>query len=110
MYESPIKVIHDSMARQIQYDYENNILKAVASYNIDVNKEELIKALKYERDQYNKGYEDAKKDFAEKIDRIVERLEEVSYDSMHLDMSRPMTETWQIVDLDEAIEIVKGGE
>lgn len=44
------------------------------------------------------------------MDRIVEQLEEASYDSMHLDMSRPMTETWQIVDLDDAIAIVKGGE
>ena len=42
------------------------------------------------------------------MDRIVEQLEKASYDSMHLDMSRPMTETWQIVDLDDAIDIVKG--
>ena len=41
------------------------------------------------------------------MERIVERLEEESYDSMHIDMSRPITETWQIIDLDKAIEIVK---
>lgn len=43
------------------------------------------------------------------MDRIVEQLEKESYDSMHLDMSRPMTETWQIIDLDKAIEIVNAG-
>ena len=41
------------------------------------------------------------------IDDIVERLVEKSYDSMHLDMSTPMTETWQIIDLDDAIDIVR---
>ena len=41
------------------------------------------------------------------IDDIVERLEEKSYDSMHLDMSTPMTETWQIIDLKDAIDIVR---
>ena len=41
------------------------------------------------------------------IDDIVERLEEKSYDSMHLDMSTPMTETWQIIDLKDSIDIVR---
>lgn len=44
------------------------------------------------------------------MDYIVEQLEEKSYDSMHLDMSTPMTETWQIIDLKDAIHIVRNAE
>ena len=56
MYESPIEIIVGEM----QTEYENGILKAVQKYDIHCNKEELTKALAYDRDQYRKGYEDGK--------------------------------------------------
>lgn len=56
MYESPIEIIQSEM----QTEYENGILRAVQKYDIHCNKEELTKALAYDRDQYRKGYEDAK--------------------------------------------------
>lgn len=71
MYKSPITIIQD----QIQMKIENDILKAIQRQNIVVDKEELIKALGYDREQYEKGYEDAKWEFADKMDRIVEELE-----------------------------------
>ena len=54
MYESPITIIQDQMRMQM----EDSIYKAVQYFNVDVNKEELIKALAYDRDQYRKGYSD----------------------------------------------------
>lgn len=57
MYESPINAIMGEM----QLAYEGEILKAVRKCNIIVDKEELVKALNYDRDQYKKGYEDGKK-------------------------------------------------
>lgn len=72
MYESPIKIIQS----QLEMKLEDDILKAVQSRYIDVDKEELIKALVYDRNQYNKGYVDAKMECDEKLDRIVEQLEE----------------------------------
>lgn len=56
MWESPIEIIKTD----IQTRYEENVMKAVLSCGINVNKEELIKALQYDRQQYKKGYEDAK--------------------------------------------------
>ena len=38
---------------------EDNILKAVIEYDIKVDKGELIRALQYDRGQYQKGYDDA---------------------------------------------------
>lgn len=46
------------MTMQMNMEMENGILKAVQRYNIDVDKEELLKALKYDREQYDKGYQD----------------------------------------------------
>ena len=34
-------------------------MEVVQRYDINVNKEELIKALSYDRNQYDKGYKDA---------------------------------------------------
>ena len=76
-YESPIKVIMG----QMRMEQENNIYKAIQDYGVDVDKEELIKALQYDRNQYEKGYvngynagasEVAKEIFAE-IEKIVHK-------------------------------------
>ena len=49
MYESPISLI-ESAIKDIKVDFEKGIFQAV--------QEELIKALKYDREQYDKGYHD----------------------------------------------------
>lgn len=53
-YKSPIEVIQTQMQSQI----EGEIYKAVVNVGINVDKEELLKALQYDRNQYQKGYED----------------------------------------------------
>ena len=64
MYESPINMIYDATynnVKQYQDEVENKIVCEITErYAIDVNKDELIKALNYDRDQYNKGYADGK--------------------------------------------------
>lgn len=54
MYETPIRII---MA-DTEHVLEDEIYRAIQKYAVDVNKEELLKALQYDRDQYNKGYQD----------------------------------------------------
>ena len=55
MYESPIKQI----VGQMQAEMETNLLcKVSQTVGYSIDKEELIKALKYDRDQYEKGYSD----------------------------------------------------
>ena len=58
MYESMINVIQ----QQAQVDMENAIMGAIKKVGISVDKEELIRALKYDRGQYEKGYADGKRD------------------------------------------------
>lgn len=59
MYESPIEMIMEDIQTQIVKQQENDIYQAVQKYGIVVDKEELIKALQYDREQYTKGYKDA---------------------------------------------------
>ena len=71
MYQSPIEIIY----KEMQTEFENNVYKAVQEYGVSVDKDELIKALRYDRNQYDKGYSDAKinvaKEIFEKITKII---------------------------------------
>lgn len=66
MYESPIKIISDNFYRSLNTQLEDEIMKAVYKVGITVDRDELIRALKYDRDQYEKGYEDARRELIEK--------------------------------------------
>lgn len=57
MWESPIKITEE-ITKQMDMVIENGIMKAIQRVGIDVNKEELLKALEYDRNQYEKGYQD----------------------------------------------------
>ena len=53
-YQSPINIIMG----QMNTSYENGVFKAVQNVGINVDKDELLKALQYDRRQYQKGYSD----------------------------------------------------
>lgn len=63
MYEPPIKLIMGEMQTQ----FEENCMRAVQSYGFDVDKNELVKALEYDRNQYEKGYADGRHDAVEVV-------------------------------------------
>lgn len=52
-YESPIDII----IGQMETNLENDIIQTIQKIGIDINKEELIKAINYDRQQYSKGFE-----------------------------------------------------
>ena len=56
MYKSPIEVITTQLNSQI----ENEVLKAVQNIAVNIDKDELLKALQYDRNQYEQGYIDGK--------------------------------------------------
>ena len=75
MYKSPIEIMQlsDGFYRQ-QEDVQNKaVYSTVLKYGINVDKEELLKALKYDRGQYKKGYDDG---FADGIKVFAEKLKE----------------------------------
>ena len=77
MYEPAVKITH-----RVATKIEDEIFKAIIKTDIDVDKEELIEALKYDRGQYEKGYSDGIKDFAERLESVFVKFEE--YDTLHI--------------------------
>ena len=67
MYKSPINFVFDDIQMQLVKQQENEAYMAVQKCGVDVNKEELMRALQYDREQYEKGYEDAVRQVKEDI-------------------------------------------
>lgn len=63
MYRPPLEIAISESFQKMNEDFENAVFEAVQKVGINVDKEELLKALNYDREQYKKGYEDAMKDF-----------------------------------------------
>ena len=61
MYESPIKIyeLTRDIQQNIKQDQEEKVMECICEYGISIDKEELIKALEYDRNQYEKGFADA---------------------------------------------------
>lgn len=58
MYESPIELVVSQFQTEIIKQQENQVIKAVQNVGVNVDKAELLRALSYDRDQYEKGYAD----------------------------------------------------
>lgn len=59
LYNSPITLVQSAIETQI----EDGVLKAVQEIGFDIDPEQLYKALQYDRNQYDKGYSDAKRQY-----------------------------------------------
>lgn len=58
MYKSPIETYMSQMRMEQEKRLESTIYRAVYDVGINVDKDELIKALRYDRGQYDTGYHD----------------------------------------------------
>lgn len=79
--EDPAVALIRAMATQAANDLDDAVMRAVMNVGITVDRDELVKALQYDRDQYNKGFE-AGVAFAHTWYSVEERLPE-------LDMTKP---------------------
>lgn len=59
-YESPITMYTERIAKDIVEKQDAYLMECVRKVGFDINKDELAKALAYDRDQYNKGYHDGR--------------------------------------------------
>ena len=89
MYKSPIKIFESEqmLSEQVAKNTDEYIYKAIVNLKIDVDKDELIKALRYDRGQYEKGYQDALLGFKDELVRvincIVSKIEKLSEEVDH---------------------------
>lgn len=63
-YIPPVEVFFNHMVKQIQQQTEDTICtKIIEQIGVEVDKEEMLKCLQYDRAQYEKGFADARKQF-----------------------------------------------
>lgn len=71
MYNSPVSIQHGPLELEYIDKYlesmssaedEHIVARARSLLGVDIDRDELIKALNYDRQQYEKGYEDGKRD------------------------------------------------
>ena len=61
-YESPIKVMMtDEIVKRLHDEIDREVFRVIQRYGISVDKDELIKALQYDRGQYEKGFLDGRR-------------------------------------------------
>ena len=76
-WESPLTKIYGDMHNKIIRQDEENctfVIEQALGYKVD--KDELIKALQYDREQYDKGYRDGVKEkFIEELVKIKEKID-----------------------------------
>lgn len=90
MYESPIQLFYtDPIIQQINNETEDVVLRSIAKVGVVVEKDELLKALAYDRAEYERGLRDGMqiaeseirqlhdviKDFDIKIKRLLHKEE-----------------------------------
>ena len=56
-YNSPITIAVREYVSAFNEAVESEVIRAVNKFAVYVDKEELVKALNYDRNQYNKGYD-----------------------------------------------------
>lgn len=59
MYNPPVELLLSEIKTQVAEKCEEAVYEAVVHYGVSVDREELRKALAYDRQQYEKGYQDA---------------------------------------------------
>ena len=69
MYKSPIQIYTDRIIESTKSKFDEQCMKAVVNVGIDVDKDELIKALKYDRNQYEKGYQDCTEEHVKVLEK-----------------------------------------
>ena len=60
MYKSPIELLVTNVTQSIESETEEMVFKAVQKCFPNVDRNEMFRALKYDRDQYEMGYADGK--------------------------------------------------
>ena len=113
-YVSPIKIGYaaepeegwtDKIGKYLAGEVDNLVLQSCVKVGCHVDKDELEKALRYDRDQYVKGYEDGKRDAAaaiEELQQIADHYEQTAKDywkeACEYKAQLPKRGEWELID------------
>lgn len=75
MYKSPVSIIQDDYMKKYVEQLDNSIFMAIEKkFRAKIDRDELIKALNYDRGQYEKGFADGVASVQPKWIPVTERL------------------------------------
>lgn len=88
MWKSPINIqnIPDKISEKFNKDIMEYTMKVVRKIAVDVDEKELLAALKYDREQYEKGYNEG---YCEAIENVRAKLKEIDIEFNYLDSLIP---------------------
>lgn len=93
MYNSPIKtgLMYRELVKEVNKDTDEQIYKAVVACGVDVDRDELLRALAYDRGQYDEGFAAGYRAATPKWIPVEERLPEPFVSVVvHMPMEEPM--------------------
>ena len=109
MYESPINIEYttlDQMLQAISEQMDDAVYQAIINCGIHINKDELIKAIVYDRNQYKKGFTDGIELFVTRLkEALTEHIEPTDiHDESELDLNSDIV--WDTIDtVKEAFDV-----
>lgn len=72
-YKSPISIWLTESQKAFEEQVEKQVYKEIINVGVEVDKEELLKALEYDREQYKKGFRDGANSVIEEFRRIIDK-------------------------------------
>lgn len=96
-YESPITLIQKEVSDAYGCWVEDNVFTMISSMDIKVDRDELIKALKYDRQQYEHGYNVASLEFQNKALDAMSKVSLAVYNSDNPQYKKAMEDALSIM-------------
>lgn len=99
-WEPPITRIYEDIRNEMVRQEEENCMYAIEqSIGYKVDKEALIKALQYDKGQYDRGYMDgAKETFVGELNKLKEEIEKLEFRDFDCHDVLPADEVYDIID------------
>lgn len=77
MYESPItKLMSEISSQMIKEDEDHLMYEVRKAVGYEIDKDELLRALRYDREQYRRGYNDGTREVLQHVELATKQLRE----------------------------------
>lgn len=106
-YKSPITTFVERINADLRSEELKEVMRATVRLGVEVDKEELLKALRYDRKQYEKGLADGCRHNVDELRREVEKnTAEAIRAALHANRSSRDGITFKLVDLETIDRVI----
>lgn len=76
LYKSPVEIMQQEVQTKMNDAIEQNVMQACFKIGVNVNKDELLKALEYDRNQFEEGRKCERASIRQELIEIVKEWDE----------------------------------